>query len=262
MVMELRPGEINLGHSFERLTDEVSSYMEARRRRVDRIGVRAALLRMSGDRVAVAARLHLLPPEVEHELRQQLAALDDRLAVLRHCDPAVDPRCLDMHEHASMLRARVADQLAAFVCDVDVAIGAAPGSGHDWTSRCLPPETVDSVQREMGELRRMMVDQVDRIADSGLLRLTGGGHRTECVAVAFDAESVERVRAFAIAVRHLGDEAEQAVLWLRVAALAVSEPEPRRSIALDDARRRQARSDLDLLRARQSALAELTDRST
>ncbi|MCU1368162.1 MAG: hypothetical protein JWN39_3801, partial [Ilumatobacteraceae bacterium] len=159
----------------------------------------------------------------------------------------------------TLLRERISDQLATFVCDVEVAVGRAPRAGEDWTGADVPGETLDSVQREFAELRRLLVEHVDRIVDSGLLRVVGGRDRAECVVTAFDADSVDRVRAFVTAVRHVHEEAEQTVLWLRLAALAIAEPEPRGSIALDEARRIQARGDLDVLRSRQAALAELTD---
>ncbi|MCU1397409.1 MAG: hypothetical protein JWN62_518 [Acidimicrobiales bacterium] len=259
MVMEIRPDPIRSGHPLERLTDEAPSYLEARRRRVDRAALRAGVLRTSAERVAVAIRIHLLPPDVEQELRDQLDALDDRLAVLRHCDPMLDPRCNDMLEHATLLRERVDDQLATFVCDIDVAVGRSPRAGNDWTAAGVPTETFESVQREFAELRRLLVEHVDRIVDSGLLRLIGGREVADCILTAFDADSVEQVRAFVTAVQHVHDEAEQTVLWLRLAALAITEPEPRASIANDEVRRARARSDLDLLRSRQAALAELTD---
>ena len=217
------------------------------------------MLRTGPERAVVRVRIHLLPPDVERDLREQLGVLDDRLAVLRHCDPLIDPRCDDMRQHAVLLRERLTDQLATFVCDVDVEIGRAPRGGADWTAVDLPPETFDSVQREFAQLRRSLVEHVDRIVDSGLLRLVGRAGPAQCVVTAFDAESVEQVRAFVTAMRHVGEEAEQSVRWMRLAALAAAEPEPRGAIAKDDARRARARSDLDVLRARQAALDELTD---
>ncbi|MCU1391941.1 MAG: hypothetical protein JWM34_369 [Ilumatobacteraceae bacterium] len=252
-------GHEGLGHD----ADERAALAEARRRVTAKAVLRTKLLDDGRDVVTVHARVHLLPPRIELELRDEVAAVEDRLAVLRHCDPDVDPRCVDMHEHARLLRRRLHEQLDAFICTLEVRVGQRPTQGPDWSAAHLASGVLADADDRFANLRRDVVAEIDRIVDSELLRVLTPGESpaidgvVDCGLVDFDADSVERVRAFIATMHQLAARAEQAVLDVRFRALTTEMPDPRLVLAQNDARRRQALQDLDMARALQAAVEEV-----
>ena len=228
---------------FGREADELTALVEVRQRQAARAALRSSLLDRRGDRVRVAACLHLLPATVERELAAQRASLDDTLAVLRHCDPRLDPRCESMFEHAQRMHERVIDQLAQFVCEFDVTAS--------------------------GELGDELVTEVDRIVDSELIRLIPsalldphiarlhGPTTVHFTLVDFDLDSVERVRAFAASVGQIAERIELAERHRRLEALRAEVPAPRAILAAADERRERALRELDMVRAVRAAVEEV-----
>lgn len=251
--------EIDLGQE----ADELALLVEARRRQSAKVVLRSRLLDVAVDRVRVAVRIHLLPLGIERELRAQLASLHDSIAVLRHCDPRLDARCIDMHEHACLMRERVAEQLDAFVCDVDVTVAGPPTHGEDWIASNVAPSTIRATGTTFAAMRRELVAAVDRIVDSELIRLLPTGtsmvdtELVECALVDFDSDSVERVRAFVEHVRDVAAQADHATQRLRIEALRRDGAHPATVQAESDARRQRARHDLDVLRALRAAVDEV-----
>lgn len=246
---------------------ELDRLVDARRRQTERREVRAALFHQGADSVRAAFRVHLLPADVEAELAEELAALDDRLSILRHCDPRLDPRCVDLHEHARVMRERVSQQLRSFVIDVDVSIGSAPTRGSDWTSAKLAHSIIRSAGRAFAGARRDLVTVVDTMVDSELFRSIPAQHAAspsrdstmlpEFTLVEFDVDSMERVNAFIATLHNIVDHSRRVVDGLRTAALRHETSDHRSGFDDSDLRRRQALAALDGARAVHAAIADV-----
>lgn len=246
---------------------ELDRLVDARRRQTDRRSIRVALFQQGADTVRAAFRVHLLPADVEAELVRELAALDDRLAILRHCDPRLDPRCVDLYEHARVMRERVGRQLRSFVIDVDVSIGVAPTRGSDWTSAKLAHSVIRSAGRAFAGARRDLVTAVDTMVDSELLRSMPARRAAspsrdstmlpEFTLAEFDVDSMDRVNAFIATLHNIVEHSRRVVDGLRTAALRHETNDHRSGFDDSDIRRRQALAALDGARAVHAAIAEV-----
>jgi len=240
--------------------DEMDLIIDVKGRQNERGRLRAAMLAVDEDRVAVRARIHLLDQEVERPLRKRLVALEDELALLRHAR-------LDTEQLANEL-ARATEQraiAAAFLDErtpvLDTTIGRPPAGGADWSLADVPVSMLDDAARCCRDLRAGLVGAVDTVVDSELLALRLAGDRpdgmVELDLTDHDPDAVAQVAAFVADVRMIGAVAEQVAARLRLAALRASVDRPSDWRLAAGLRRRHARHALDYSRAVHAALAEV-----
>ena len=241
--------------------DDLERLVDSRRRRAARRALRASVLQHETDRVRVALRIHLLPELVESDLRREIAVFDDRLAVLRHCDPRVDPRCTDLHVQARTMHDRLGRQLDASTLDVDVCIGPTPTTGSDWTAGCLPRGVIREAGKLFAAARSDLVAMVDALVDGELLQpvaMPRRGSLPEFTVAEPDLDAVERVHAFVAALRHIADHSALVAAQMRAHALH-REVEGQREFFDDhDGRRRRVLASLDGVRAVEAAIVEVS----
>ncbi len=227
--------------------------------------MRRAVMTADVDRVRVAACLHLLDSGLDRRLADQLVAIDERLAILRHCRTDIDPHVRAEHDRVSRQRAAIASALDDGQCTVEVAIGRAPGGGEDWSLTDVPLRDIDSAQREFARLRRELVGTVDALVDGELLRPRVQSSTINMIRadipefelVESDVDAVGRVRAFVTHVELLGAAAIDLREQLRFAALESTSGPQRDWLMRGEIRRRDSREALDRLRAYHGAMAEV-----
>lgn len=218
--------------------------------------LRRAVLTATGERVRVQCRLHLLPTAHESVLQQAIAALDDRLAVLRHCDPSTDQRFVGLLADARRERAALTAQFDDAVIDLDVSVGLPPRGGQDWSLSDVPAGVIDEVNRAWVAMRADLVRAVEHLVASDLARVVDLA-RTDVALTGHDAETVAQVRAFALEVRRVEQLEQRCRQRLRGIALHAAHADPRSWLAQNQVRSRQARDALDMVRAVHAAVAEL-----
>jgi hypothetical protein len=241
--------------------DEMAMVLDVRERQSRRRRLRTELLTIEGDRVGVAARIHLLGCAVERELGERLVVLEDELALLRHCPPDASRRDGEL-ARAEQQRTLVHSLIAGGSCAVDTVIGRPPTRGADWSLADLPWALLNEANLYHARLRDELVETVDNIIDADLLVLrTGRAGSPDGIAefdlAEHDLEAVAQVTAFAVDVEALAAYAEQSHARLRFIALRRSVEHPRDWLLNATLRRREARRALDRSRAVHAALAEI-----
>lgn len=260
----VRENSRRIGQSLQSLVDdagndeELSLILEMRDRQADQRRLRAEMLTDLDERVEVRCRLHLLEAEAESMLLGRLRELDDRLAVVRHCDSHSDHLLVEVHNETHHLRLALAAQVDAVVVEVVTAIGQPPRGGADWSLGDVPGGAQDNIADAWAALRRDLVRVVDHLVASDLVRPAGTSRgMVDVVLREHDDESVARVRAVAAEIRRLDDTTRRCAERVRHIALRLAHANPRSWLAQNQLRSRQAREALDLVRAVHAARAEL-----
>lgn len=240
--------------------DEIGLITERLATRREQALVRRFLLQQSADRVRVTGRVLLCPADNLRELLAQAAALEDEIAVLRHCsidDAGIGARRVAIDEQRVVARARLRSASA----DLDIVVGRPPQGGPTWSRRDLSAAFVDEAERTTASLRDDIVRVVDLLVDSGLLRVVDDPAPPKkgisvFAPVDHEPASLARISASIAEIERIGQMAQQVADRMELEALRSADG-TRRARVDEAVSRRRALDELDAVRALHDALAEV-----
>ncbi len=242
---------------------ELERIREARRRQHARLENRSQLIQRRGEVLRIGATIHFLEADLEHQLGTELEALDDRIAVLKHCRPGVADETVAMLTESRGQRSRIAALLHDGCRTVDLeVVTSLPGGRRRAALVGLPDKLVRRARELTAELHRSAIRVVDDIVDSDLLvldrrRSTGPASPAKFRCADAGAETAARVNAFVDEIARLGSIRDAAAERLRFEAVHRTSGRSGPLLASQTVRATEARAAMDTLRALHAAIAEV-----